>query len=304
MIICTRNRHEQLRRTVKALETQGAGDTRLFIVDQSDDRDAWLASRERDDARLTVIRDPGRGLARARNVGWLSASAPWLVYLDDDCLPEPGWQQALEDEIERHADADYVSCEVEQFEAPSGDYKAYSVFSVPKHRRLEGRWTQPSSLGYGACYAVRRSVVERLGGWDERLGAGVPDFPASDDMDFNFRLMRAGGVAYLTPQGRVLHDQWRDPADLPAHYRGYMTAACGYAMKHLKQGDVRGGLWLWSNAIRDLSRAFASAAKHRSRLRFSIALAKLAGFASGTVRGLRRDWSEPEMRVEVSQIPD
>jgi GT2 family glycosyltransferase len=295
IVICTRNRAAQLRRTLEALAAQGDGSTPIVVVDQSDAEDAWLSERERADARLTVIRDSGRGLARARNIGWRRSDADWLIYLDDDCLPEPGWLEALEHEIRENADADYVSCAIAQLNEPGGDYKAYSVFSVPEHRRLEGRWTQPSSLGYGACYAVRREVVERLGGWDERLGAGVPDFPASDDMDFNFRLMRAGGVAYLTPRGRVLHDQWRDPADLPAHYRGYMAAACGYAMKHLKQGDVRGGLWLWSNAMRDLTRAFASAAKHRSRLRLSIALAKLAGFLIGTAKGIARDWSGPEM---------
>jgi GT2 family glycosyltransferase len=294
IVICTRNRAGQLRRTLEALETQGGEETPIVVVDQSDDEDPWLAERERADARLTVIRDEERGLSRARNVGWRRAEADWLVYLDDDCIPEPGWLDALEEEIRERPDADYVSCEIAGLDTPDGDYKAVSVFSVPAHRRLEGRWTQPSSLGYGACYAVRRAVVERLGGWDERLGAGVPDFPASDDMDFNFRLMRAGGVAYLTPRGRVLHDQWRDPADLPAHYRGYMAAACGYAMKHLKRGDVRGGIWLWSNAMRDLTRSFASAAKHRSRLRLSIALAKLRGFASGTRKGLARDWSRPE----------
>jgi GT2 family glycosyltransferase len=242
-----------------------------------------------------VIRDSGRGLSRARNIAWRSAESEWLIYLDDDCVPEPGWLDALEDEMREHPDADYVSCEVDQPDGPGGDYKAYSVFSVPEHMRLAGRWTRPSSLGYGACHAVRRSAVESIGGWDERLGAGAPDFPASDDMDFNYRLMRAGGVAHLTPRARVLHDQWRDPADLPAHYRGYMAAGCGYAMKHVKQGDVRGGLWLWTHAMRDLARSFASAGKHRSRLRLSIALAKLAGFASGTAKGIARDWSGPEM---------
>ena len=64
-------------------------------MDQSDDDDAWLAERDRTDARLTVIRDDERGLSRARNVGWQRAEADWLVYLDDDCIPEPGWLEAL-----------------------------------------------------------------------------------------------------------------------------------------------------------------------------------------------------------------
>jgi GT2 family glycosyltransferase len=294
IVICTRNRPDQLRRTIEALDGHGSAGTPILVVDQSDSPDPWLAERARKDERMTVIRDQRRGLSRARNVGWRASEADWLVFLDDDCIPEPGWLAGLEDEIRERPDADYVSCEVAELAAPGGGYKAYSVFSVPEERRLAGRWTRPSRLGYGACYAVRRSTVERLGGWDERLGAGAPDFPASDDMDFNYRLTRAGGVAYLTPRARVLHEQWRDPAALPAHYRGYMAAGCGYAMKHLKQGDVLGGLWLWSHALRDLARSVASAAKHRSGDRARIAFAKLGGFASGTARGLARDWSGPE----------
>lgn len=294
MIVCTRNRPDQLRRTLAALDEQTRG-LRLTVVDQSDEIDPELERRAADRPDTTLIRDSGRGLSRARNIGWLNTPAEWLVYLDDDCMPEPAWLQAIEDEIAARPDADYVSCEVEEYEPPDAKYKAYSIFSVADHTRLTGRWTQPSALGYGACYAVKRTTVERLGGWDERLGAGAPDFPASDDMDFNFRLMRSGGVAYLTPHGRVLHDQWRPPEALPTLYRGYMTAACGYAMKHVRRGDVRGGLWLWSNAFRDMARAFASAAKHRSTLRLRIALAKLRGLVVGTAKGATRNWRGSEM---------
>jgi hypothetical protein len=296
VVICTRNRAAQLRRTLAALDEQAPGeDLRVTVVDQSDELDPELRRRSERQPGLTLIRDSGRGLSRARNLAWLNTPSEWLVFLDDDCIPEPGWLQSIEEEIAARPDADYVSCEVEEYEPPDAEYKAYSIFSVPGPVRLAGRWTRPSALGYGACYAVRRSTAERLGGWDERLGAGAPDFPASDDMDFNFRLMRAGGVAYLTPHGRVLHDQWRPPNELPALYRGYMAAACGYAIKHARQGDVRGGLWLWTNAFRDMARAFASSLKHRSGLRLRIAMAKLRGLAAGSAKGLRRDWSGPEM---------
>ena len=30
-------------------------------------------------------------------------------------------------------------------------------------------------------------------------------------MDFNYRFLRSGGTAFVTPRPRVLHDQWREP---------------------------------------------------------------------------------------------
>ncbi len=295
IVICTRDRGPRLRRALEAIDAQITGDTSVVVVDQSKELDEELAHRAAEQPGMTLIRDTGRGVSRSRNLAWLNTPSKWLLFVDDDCIPEAGWLKAIEEAIAEHSDADYVSCEVGGFGTPDGEYKNYSIFSVSEPTRLSGRWIRPSALGYGACFAVRRSMVEQVGGWDERLGPGNPDFPASEDMDFNYRLMRAGGIAYLTPGGRVLHEQWRPADALPSLFRGYMAGACGYSMKHIRQGDVRGGLWLWSQAFRDMVRSFASSAKHRSMLRLRIALAQMKGLVVGIGKGLRRDWSQPEM---------
>jgi GT2 family glycosyltransferase len=138
--------------------------------------------------------------------------------------------------------------------------------------------------------AIRRSTIAELGGFDERLGAGAAEFPASDDMDFNYRFLRAGGVAHVTPAVRVVHDQWRTTADLGPHYRGYMAGWTGFAMKQLRTGDVAGGIWLWSLGAVDLARMIASSIRRRSKLRLGLAWWKLRGLVAGTVKGLGTRW--------------
>src|SRR3954451_19395984 len=44
---------------------------------------------------VRTVRSEGRGPAAARNVGWRTAQAPWVVFLDDDVVPPPGWRAAL-----------------------------------------------------------------------------------------------------------------------------------------------------------------------------------------------------------------
>jgi GT2 family glycosyltransferase len=283
VVVCTRDRHGQVARTLEALRAGSVADFPIVVVDQSD------VPLARDD--VEVVHDRGRGLSRARNVGLRRVRTEWVVYVDDDCLPERDWAERLGEELAAHPDVALVAGDVPGAGAGgSDDYVAASAFRVDRERVRAGRFTHPGLVAFGVCFAVRRSVAERLGGWDERLGPGVPDFPAADDMDFNYRLLRAGERAYQTPRVRAVHEQWRAPQDLPALYRGYLAAWSGFAMKHLRTGDVAGGLWLWTIGVVDALDMLASAVGRRSRLRLRIALAKLRGLVEGTVKGLTRRW--------------
>ena len=109
-------------------------------------------------------------------------------------------------------------------------------------------------------------------------------------MDFAYRLLRSGGVALLTPRVRAVHEQWRTPDEVVALQRGYLRAWAGFAIKHLRSGDVAGGLWLWAWGVIDVLDMAKSAAGRRSRLRARLVGAKARGFAEGTVTGLRTRW--------------
>jgi GT2 family glycosyltransferase len=292
VVICTRNRQEHLRDTLVALDAQTVHDFPVYIVDQSDELHPELAERAAAADGLHIISDDRRGLSRARNLAVERIEHEWLIFLDDDCHPEPEWAQAMQEVLARSPDVGFVSGHVGELNLATGGVTAATV-PVAEERRISGRWVRPSTIGYGVCMAIRRSAARKLGGWDERLGPGVADFPASDDVDFNYRFLRAGGVAMLTPGPRAHHDQWRSGEDLVALYRGYTAAWAGFSLKHLRSGDVVGGAWLWSFAVRDLVRMFASAGKHRSRLRFHVAVGMLRGWATGTRKALTRSWAKP-----------
>jgi GT2 family glycosyltransferase len=290
VVVCTRNRSSSLARSLDAVLDQAPPGFPVVVVDQSDERDAALEARGERQPRLRVIRDEGRGLSRARNVAWRATSEEWLVFVDDDCIVGPGWAAALAKELRAHPEAEMVTGHVGPRGGRSGDDLHVTVFPVSSAGWRRGRWTLPGALGFGVCFAVQRRAIERLGGWDERLGPGVPDFPAADDMDFNYRLLRAGGAAWLTPAARAEHDQWRRPEDLPALYRGYVAAWSGFAVKTLRTGDRLGGAWLWLFGVVDVIHELKTAVEQRSRLRLRLTGAKLAGLASGTRRALERSW--------------
>jgi GT2 family glycosyltransferase len=287
--ICTLGRPEQLARTLDALAAQ-ALTFPILVVDQSPLEDVSLARRVAAWPELAVRRDPGRGLSRARNLAWRHLSTEWIAFIDDDCLVEPGWAPALAEAIECHPEVALIGGQIDDGGASGEGYVPVAVSHVSEPRVLRGAAVRTTwGIGVGVS-VVRRAVIVRLGGWDERLGAGRSRFPAAEDMDFNYRLLRAGETAYVTPKVRVVHEQWRDRKDLPEHYETYMIGWTGFALKQLRTGDLVGGLRLWLWGVYDTAMMAASAVRRRSLLRALIASRKLRGLALGTARGLRERW--------------
>ena len=304
--VCTRGRPEQVRATLDALDA-GAPGVALLVVDQGPEPAAALAERAAADGRLRVVHDSGRGLSRARNLALAAARSEWIAFVDDDCLVAADFGAALLAEIAAHPTADWIAGDVRagrgdrnfppesrpysgrNSSGSGGDVPPVTTFPVDRPLVRRGGRTLPGAIGFGVLFCVRRTTAERLGGWDERLGPGVPDLPAADDMDFNHRLLRSGGTAVLSPAVRAVHDQWRSPDEVVELQRGYSRAWAGFACKHLAR-NAGGGLRLWAWGLVDVLDMAASATRRRSPLRARIALAKLRGLLEGTALGLRRRW--------------
>jgi len=289
VVVCTRNRPQRLRRTLDALDAQSRTGFPLVVVDQSLPADEALARLSGEEPRFELVRDHGTGLSRARNIGARRTGTEWVVFLDDDCVPEPDWAERFAEELARCPQAEIVSGHVEPGPL-SAEYVPAAAFRVERPALRRGRFRHPGQLGFGVCMAVRRSAIGRLGGWDERLGAGVAGFPAAEDMDFNYRLLHSGGAGLVTPAPRSRHEQWRTPDELVSLYRGYLRGWSGFAMKHLRSGDLLGGLWLWTIGVVDVLDMLDSAVRRRSRWRLRLAGAKLRGLLEGTIAGLLARW--------------
>jgi histidinol-phosphate phosphatase family protein len=127
---------------------------------------------------VEVVRSGARGPAAARNVGWRTASAPWVAFLDDDVLPPPGWGRLLAADLAGAAP---------DVAASQGHVR------VPLPRdRPPTDWERNVASLETACWitadlAVRRDSLEQVGGFDER-------FPRAyrEDADLALRLKDAG----------------------------------------------------------------------------------------------------------------
>ncbi|WP_037410713.1 HAD-IIIA family hydrolase [Candidatus Solirubrobacter pratensis] len=115
----------------------------------------------------------GLAPAAARNAGWRAVTAEWVVFLDDDVVPEPGWREALDRDLRPGLDGSQGRIVVPVPDRPT-DWER-NVAGLQ-----DARWAT-------ADMAYRREALAAVGGFDER-------FPRAfrEDADIALRMLDAG----------------------------------------------------------------------------------------------------------------
>lgn len=188
-IIPTRNRSEQLNKTLSVLDRLGdhlsVGGAEIVVVDNGSDVPVSVPGHLPRGMKARVVRlDENKGAA-ARNVGADHADerSDWLVMLDDDSAP---MDTGLEIAIRRAPDyAAAISADVFLGDAPD------------VIRRREDGGLPEVFVGCGV--AIRREAFHRAGGYDEGFGFYAEEY------DLSAKLLLAGHRVVFSPIFRVLH---------------------------------------------------------------------------------------------------
>jgi len=180
----------------------------IVVDDVSPDDGAAVARRfleKRAVKSQVVVREKNGGVGASRNTGWKLAEGEWIQFLDADDLLAPH-KIALQMEQASSAPDDvgviYTNWQyyVEQAGKwqPSGLVNAPHVDDAPVLRIL-----QDQTFGYVGPTLVRKSCVERVGGFTEKPNLG-------EDSDLMLRLAIAGVGFRRAPSNEVafLYRQW------------------------------------------------------------------------------------------------
>jgi GT2 family glycosyltransferase len=196
VVVPTHNRSERLAALLASLRAQTlpAQEVEVIVVDDaSTDGTADLldgAARDEHFSRFEVVRrtDPG-GPAAARNLGWRSARAPLVAFIDDDCEAAPAWL----DELVRDSEGDDVALQGR-------------TEPIPREAATVGPFSRTlavTQLGpfYPTCnMAYPTALLERLGGFDESYPA-----PGGEDTDLAYRAIEAGARIEFAEHAQVFH---------------------------------------------------------------------------------------------------
>jgi GT2 family glycosyltransferase len=213
VVLSTLGNYDVLRRVLDGYSAQDAvpGSFEMIVVsDRADPHpervDAAIGSRP-----FTARRVTGRipGLSANRNTGVAEARAPIVLITDNDTIPCRGLVSEHLRWHERHPEEEVVVTGHIRW-APELKKTAFMrwldhgvQFDFPSVKGVEAEWAHV----YGANASIKRSFIERVGGWDEER---LPYL--YDDLDWSYRASRQG-LRVLYNRGAVV-DHVRYDANL------------------------------------------------------------------------------------------
>jgi len=253
LVVCTRNRPDTLRKCLSSIRGLSPQPHEIIVVD-NDPSSSLTAAVTSAFPEVRYVPEPQRGLSAARNAGIRNSRGAIIAFTDDDVEVHPGWvgaiQGAFHDEriiattglilpTELATPAQYAF----QGDSPGWGwgYRALD-FDDNFFRSMKPVGVPAWRLGAGANMAFRREAFERVGFFDERLGAGTSG--CSEDSEIWYRLLAEGYRCRYEPAAVVFHAHRSDWAELREQSYNYMR---GHIAALLFQFDRYGH---WGNIYR------------------------------------------------------
>jgi GT2 family glycosyltransferase len=252
----------------------------IVISDGSTDgTDAYLETL-RSTMRLRWFPQANRGPAAARNAGVKKAGGEFIVFIDDDVVPEP---QLLGEHARSHSEADHDVVVLGPLLTPEGFEMAPWVrweqeMLMKQYRALlRGDWPATARQFYTGNASLRRSHILAAGGFDE-------GFRRAEDVELAYRLADKGFDFVFNMQAAGMHFAERS-------FRAWLDAAYTYGRNDVIFTRDRNQKWLLPavrQEFRDrhfLIRSLVRVCRGRSRLtRIATSALKLAGDAATLLR--------------------
>jgi mycofactocin glycosyltransferase len=225
VVVPVRDRHAELARCLAGLTGGLAGGPRVIVVDDGS-RDPAAIQSAAAAAGATVLRRPvNGGPGAARNTGLAAAETPLVAFLDSDCVPGPGWLDAL---LPHFADPALgaVAPRIVPHEAGRTWLARYEGASSTLDMGHRASIVRPGSrVPYvpGAALVIRR----------EAAGTGfAEDMQVGEDVDFVWRLAASGRRVRYEPAASMGHQHRVRLREWFARRKDYGTSAAALELRH------------------------------------------------------------------------
>ncbi|MFS8114975.1 glycosyltransferase [Rhizobium jaguaris] len=311
VVICTRDRGPALADCLRSVAAQRSAPGEVIVVDNSRDGNAKGVCGQFSSVRY--VHEPQAGLSRARNAGIRASRLNIIAFTDDDVEVHPGWTVEI-----AHAFADrdveaitglVLPARLETaaqrcFQFTMGGFGTTFVPLTFDRRFFEE--TKPSGahvwkIGAGANMAFQRSVFERVGMFDERLGAGAAG--CSEDSELWYRLLASGGTCLYEPRAVVFHHHRSDWPGLKRQIRAYMKGHVAALVAQYDNFGDRGNIVRIGKQLPVyFLRTFVKALFEGPPGRLGILASEVQGWLAGLPFLLRFGWRKQRIATHVAAV--
>ncbi len=295
VVICTRERPDDLERCLAALARQTVGPLEIIVVDNAPKTDRTRQVAERAGVRCIV--EPRPGLDRARNAGLAAARAGLVAYTDDDAVPDPDWAEVLMGALadSKVGAAAGIMLPLELETEAQRLFERYLGGEAGRRHAQRPRAFSPSfppasagQVGAGANMIFRRAALDAVGPFDEAFDGGTLTRSGGDTEMFS-RLLAAGWTLLYEPRARVLHRHRRSRRELRAQLFGYGVGVYAFwthrILRHRDRLAARFALrTLFTHGVRRLGRSLR---RRPDEVPPDLVLAELCGCFYGPIAYLR-----------------
>jgi GT2 family glycosyltransferase len=286
IIIATRNRAHALGACLNSVATAIAHtaplDAEIIVVDNgsTDETEsiirAWASTAS---VPVRHLFEPQPGLSRAHNRALLAAQGELLAFTDDDCRLTTNYVT----DLLRHFEADTEPVlRGGRIELGDPTDLPLTIRTAPEpmqwNRRLNSARHQPiSGLINGCNMTMTRTIVEKLGPFDERFGPGGV-IGSGGDSDYFFRAYLAGFTLAYVPDMAVVHWHGRKTAAQGRKLlQGYLIGTGALYARHAPGhfNLCRPFIWDCKNALKEILAGGISTTtidyfSHRDKVRYAV----------------------------------
>jgi glycosyltransferase involved in cell wall biosynthesis len=248
VVICTHERPDMLENCLGSVFKLKYPNYEVVVVDNAPSTDATrvvVENLRKQTPHIRYVMEPNQGQCWARNTGAKAARGEIIAYTDDDVIVDSHWLAGV---LRGFAASDNVggvngltipaeleTIEQTWFEQSGGFNKGYEQKIYDMEQYKPDRPFYPFSAGLfgtGANFAIRKSVLEKVGYFDPALGAGTIT-TCGDDLAMYAQILFAGYQLVYEPTAFLQHIHRREYATLQKQIYNYGVGFTAFLTKTL-----------------------------------------------------------------------
>lgn len=231
---------ESIRADIEGIESE------VILVDNASSDGSVEAIREQCPWVNVIASPKNLGFGAGNNLGLKIAQGDYFLLINTDALPHPGATRTLIEYLKNHPKTAVVGPKL--LNADGSTQQSCFRFPSPTRAWMENLWIssvfrrisfvddyrgwahdQERAVDFviGACILVRKSVYNKIGGFDERF------FMYAEESDWMFRMHQAGWTISFTPTAVVTHLGGASGAsEKPKINQMFFESLDNYELKH------------------------------------------------------------------------